>query len=74
MDKESDKLIAALAAELTPVRPMRLKTGLGWLAAAVLATLAVTVLWFGLRADLMAGTAPPGRWTHCTSQRINAEL
>lgn len=59
MDKESDKLIAALAAELTPVRPMRLKTGLGWLAAAVLATLAVTVLWFGLRADLMAGTAPP---------------
>ena len=27
-----------------------------------------------LRVGCMAGTAPPGRWTHCASQRINAEL
>lgn len=59
MDKDSDKLIAALAADLKPVRPMRQTTGLGWLAAAVLATLGMTAALFGFRADLAAGTAPP---------------
>lgn len=51
--------IAQLVDDLEPVRPLAAGRGLAAIAAAFLVAISVLILWFGLRADLMAGSPHP---------------
>lgn len=59
MIEDTDKLIAALADDLKPVRPMRFARGMAWLAGSVLVTATVALAHYGPRADLAAGRPAP---------------
>ena len=55
----TDKLIEQLAGELRPVHAMRFREGLGWFGLALTATLAIVLVWLGLRPDVLAGHLSP---------------
>ena len=57
--EDTDTLIEKLAGELHPVRAMRFREGLGWLSLALTVTLAMVLVWLGIRSDVMAGHLSP---------------
>lgn len=58
----ANPLIAELADDLVPVRPMTVRTGLGWLAAAGLVTIVAVELFEGLWRGMWQGQALPLFW------------
>jgi hypothetical protein len=51
--------MAAMVAELEPVRPMRMARGIAWVGALVAAVLGIIVLTKGVRADVLAANPNP---------------
>lgn len=59
MSRDTDTLIAELAAGLTPVRPMRHWHGVGLALASLAVAMAAVIIFTGLRADVLAGSPNP---------------
>jgi len=55
----NDMLIEKLTGDLRPVRALRFGEGLVWVTLAIVATLATTYFWLGIREDLLSGIYPP---------------
>lgn len=65
MEHGSNTLIAALVADLEPVRPLGLAEGLAWALGAAGVTVAAVVGLFGLRPQLAAGVIEPMHLIAC---------
>lgn len=59
MPRDTNSLIAELAGDLRPVRPLRFSRGLGFALAGLGLTLAVVAALFGIRTDVLAGSFDP---------------
>jgi hypothetical protein len=59
MSQQFEPLIAGLVADLRPVKPLKLRSGLAFALSALLACVLIVALAAGLRADIQAGQLDP---------------
>lgn len=59
MAMKSDEVIGQLVADLSPVSPLRARTGMRWIILTIIFSVGLVVYGFGVRADIVAGRPDP---------------